>query len=285
MKRNSDLEGCVNDLFFLEKDPKYSSYAKAKFVVVPVPYEATTTYGKGAKNGPAAILRASQHLELFDEELGQETCKKAGIFTDKSVTVARLASRVARLLNDNKIPVVLGGEHSITPYAVKACAEKYKDLSVLQFDAHADLRDKFKGRKDNHACVMRRVLEICPAVQVGIRSMSKECWDFAQKTGQIKKIHWAEKLELVEKIDTQLSKNVYITIDLDVFDPSVLPATGTPEPGGMFWYEVLDILKDVCATKNVVGFDVMELSPRKGENVSDFTAAKLIYKLMGLIAK
>ncbi|MFH1347252.1 MAG: agmatinase [Candidatus Margulisiibacteriota bacterium] len=266
-------------MFFLEK----SDYKKSKFVVVPVPYEATTTYGKGTKNGPAAILAASQHVEEFDEELQVETYAKAPIHTLKPVSVTGCRLQVAGLLKDKKIPVVLGGEHSITPYVVKACAEKYKNLSVLQLDAHADLRDSYKGSKNNHACVMRRVLEICPAVHVGIRSVSAEGFRFAKKTGQIKKIHWAEKLELAEKIENQLSKNVYITIDVDVFDPSVVPATGTPEPGGMYWYEVLDILKAVCATKNIVGFDVMELSPRKGDLVSDFAAAKLVYKTMGYI--
>ncbi|MBU0671397.1 MAG: arginase family protein [Candidatus Margulisbacteria bacterium] len=132
--------------------------------------------------------------------------------------------------------------------------------------------------------MMRRVLEICPAVQVGIRNISEEGWQFAKKTGQIDKIHWAQKIELVEKIENQLSENVYITIDVDVFDPSVVPAVGTPEPGGILWYEVLDILKAVCATKNIVGFDVMELSPRKGDIASDFTVAKLVYKTIGYIS-
>ncbi|MFH1684186.1 MAG: agmatinase [Candidatus Margulisiibacteriota bacterium] len=266
-------------MFFLEK----SEYKKSKFVVVPVPYEATTTYGKGTKNGPAAILAASQHVEEFDEELQVETYVKAPIHTLKPIKVKSLESRVKSLLGDQKIPVILGGEHSITPYAVKAAAKQYKNLSVLQLDAHADLRDSYKGSKNNHACVMRRVLEICPAVQFGVRSISKEGWEFARKTGQIKKIHWAEKLEMAEKIENQLSKNVYITIDVDVFDPSVVPAVGTPEPGGMYWYEVLDILKAICATKNIVGFDVMELSPRKGDLASDFAAAKLVYKTMGYI--
>jgi agmatinase len=259
-------------------------YHKAKFVVVPVPYEATTTYGKGTKKGPAAILKASQEVEAFDEDLGYEPSALAGIFTLKPISVKSLESRVAGLLKDKKIPMILGGEHSLTPFAVKAIAKQVKNLSVLQFDAHADLRESYKGSKNSHACVMRRVLEICPAVQVGIRSISEEEYSFAKKVGQLSKIHWAEKLELVEKIENQLNQNVYITLDVDVFDPSVVPATGTPEPGGMYWYEVLDVLKGVCATKNIVGFDVVELSPRKGDNVSDFTVAKLVYKIMGLIS-
>jgi agmatinase len=254
------------------------------FVIVPCPHEATTCYGRGTKKGPAAILRAFRHVELFDEELGYEPCRKGGIFIEKPVAVGRLPLAVSKILKDNKIPVILGGEHSLTPFAVKAAAEKYKNLSVLQLDAHADLRDSYQGSKNSHACAVRRVLEICPVVQVGIRSISLEEWAWAKKTGQINKIHFAEKLELVEKIEDQLHKNVYITVDVDVFDPSVIPATGTPEPGGMFWYEVLDVLKGVCLTKNVVGFDVVELAPRKGDNASDFTVAKLIYKIMGFVS-
>lgn len=269
---------------FLDLDPKYYNYTNAKFVVVPVPYEKTTTYGKGTKHGPAVILKASQKLETFDEDLRYEPYLKTGIHTAKPVSIKGLRSLVSGLLNDNKIPVVLGGEHSISPYAVKACAEKYKDLSVLQFDAHADLRDEYNGSKENHACPMRRILEICPAVQVGVRNISKEEYSFAEKTDQLKKIHWAKKIELVEKIENQLSKNVYITIDVDVFDPSLIPATGTPEPGGMFWYEVIDILSRVCRDKNIVGFDVVELAPIKGMHAPDFSIAKLVYKMMGYIS-
>lgn len=269
---------------FLDLDPKYYDYQNAKFVVIPVPYEKTTTYGKGTKHGPAAILTASQKLETFDEDLKYEPYSKAGIHTTKPIHISDITSHISKILNDKKIPVVLGGEHSISPYAVKACAEKYKDLSVLQFDAHADLRDSYQGSKENHACPMRRILEICPAVQVGVRSISKEAYAFAEESGQLKKIHWAEKIELVEKIEDQLSKNVYITIDVDVFDPSLIPATGTPEPGGMFWYEVIDILSRVCRDKNIVGFDVVELAPIKGMHAPDFSVAKLVYKIMGYIS-
>ncbi|MEA3494297.1 MAG: agmatinase [Candidatus Margulisiibacteriota bacterium] len=269
---------------FLDLGSQYRDYQNAKFVVIPVPYEKTTTYGKGARNGPSAILTASQKLETFDEDLKLEPYKKAGIHTTRPIHISHISSHVSRILNDNKIPVVFGGEHSISPYAVKACAEKYKDLSVLQFDAHADLRDSYQGSRENHACPMRRILEICPAVQVGIRSISKEEHAFAEESGQIKKIHWAKKIELAEKIENQLSKDVYITIDVDVFDPGLIPATGTPEPGGMFWYEVIDILSRVCRDKNVVGFDVVELAPIKGRHAPDFTIAKLVYKMMGYIS-
>ena len=279
MKKNRD-----KNIRFLEVEPEYYDYQKSRFVVVPVPYEATTTYGKGTKNGPAAILEASKQVEEFDEELGYEPYKKAWIYTLEPLSVQSLTSKVQSLLKDKKVPVILGGEHSITPYAIKAFAEKYKNLSVLLFDAHADLRDKYQGSKQNHACVTRRVLEICPAVQVGLRNISQEGNEFAKKTGQLKKIHWAEHLEAAEQITTQLSNNVYISFDVDAFDPAIMPNTGTPEPGGLLWHEAIDILKAVCREKNVVGFDVTELAPRKGEIAPDFTVAKLVYKIMGLIS-
>jgi agmatinase len=256
----------------------------ARFAIVPCPHEATTSYGHGTKAGPAAIIKAFPYVENFDEELERVMVPAGALEIGRPVPVARLESRVADLLNENKIPIILGGEHSLTPFAVKAFAKKHKHLSVLQLDAHADLRDSYQGSKNSHACALRRVLEICPAVQVGIRSLSIEEWEWARKTGQIDKIHFAQKLGLVNKIEDQLHKDVYITIDADVFDPSVIPATGTPEPGGLFWYEVLDILKGVCAAKNVVGFDVVELSPRKGDIASDFTVAKLIHKILGYIS-
>jgi agmatinase len=268
---------------FLGIASRDADYRQSKFVVIPCPHELTTSYGKGTKKGPAAILNASRQVEWFDYELGCETYPQKRIYTLKSTPIGRLGSTVKRVMADDKIPVILGGEHSITPQAVKAAAEKYRGLSVLQLDAHADLRDQYQGRKDSHACALRRVLEICPAVQVGIRTLSAEEWEWARGNGQIDKIHFADKLELVDKIENQLSKKVYITIDVDVFDPSVIPATGTPEPGGMLWYEVLDILKGVCDTKQIVGCDVVELSPRPGDIASAFTIAKLVYKIMGFL--
>ncbi|MDI6732006.1 MAG: agmatinase [Candidatus Margulisbacteria bacterium] len=257
----------------------------AQFVILPVPFEKTTTYGKGTKKGPAAILAASQQIETFDEELLQETYKLAGIRVAKPVKVFGLKSLVVGLLNAGKTPVVLGGEHSITPLVVSAFAQKYQNLSVLQLDAHADLRDSYQGSKNSHACAMRRTLEICPVVQAGIRNIAKEEYNFAKSCGQLTKVHFAAKLAPIKKILSQLSRHVYITIDVDVFDPSLVPATGTPEPGGLFWDQVLDILRAVCAKKKVVGFDVVELAPIKGLPASDFTAAKLIYRLMGYLAK
>ena len=198
--------------------------------------------------------------------------------------IKAIRAQIKKMIDDKKVPVMLGGEHSITPPAVAACRERYKNLSVLQFDAHADLKDSYQGSKNSHACVMRRVLEICPAVQVGIRSMDMSEAKFAKESGQISKIHLADKLELAELVTSQLSKYVYITFDVDALDPGIMPATGTPEPGGLDYYGVLDIFKAVAREKNIVGFDFVELSPIKGLNHPDFTTAKLIYKLMGYIA-
>ena len=269
----------------------HSSLADAKFVVVPVPYDLTSTYQSGSRRGPDAILDASANMELYDEELRKETYL-AGIHTlvplaadarGPGEMVASVREQITRVLVHGKIPVMLGGEHSISLGAVQAMQEKYPALSVLQLDAHADLRDSYQGSPYSHAAVARRIAEVCPLVQVGIRSISAEEWEWAKRTGQISRIHWADKLELVDTIENQLSKNVYLTIDVDIFDPSVIPATGTPEPGGMFWFEVIDILKGVCTTKNIVGIDIVELLPRPGDIASDFTIAKLIYKTLGFL--
>jgi agmatinase len=267
---------------FLEIEKEYYNYNKAGFVVIPCPHEKTTTYGKGTKQGPAAVLKASQQVETFDEALGYETYKKAGIFTKGNCRYRNLRSEIKKTVLAGKIPVVLGGEHSLTVEAVKGVKEKYPHLSVLQLDAHADLRDSYNRSKNNHACVMRRGLELCPAVQAGVRSISAEEWEWAKGNGQLEKIHFAPHIN-VGDIVHQLSQAVYVTIDVDVFDPSIIPATGTPEPGGLNWYEILSILRGVCHKKNVVGFDVVELSPRKEDIASDFTIAKLVYKLIGLI--
>jgi len=267
---------------FLEIEPEYYNANKARFVVIPCPHEATVSYGRGTRRGPAAILRASQQVETFDHELGYEPYRRGWIYTLKQLSVDGLRPAVAKVIKDNKIPVILGGEHSITPCAVKAVADKYSDLSVLQLDAHADLRDSYRGTKHSHACAMRRVLEICPVVQAGIRSISSEEYAWAKESGQLAKVHFAGKMD-TGRIVRQLKKQVYITIDVDVFDPSVIPATGTPEPGGLFWPDLLNILQAVSAQRAVVGFDLVELAPRPGDPASDFTAAKLIYKLIGYI--
>jgi len=248
----------------------------SKFVVIPCPHEKTTTYGKGTKKGPAAIIKAMEQVEGFDHELGREI---EDFEIQKPCSVKELKSRVAKVLQENKIPIVLGGEHSISSFAIQA----FKKISVLQFDAHADLRSSYKGSENNHACAMRRILEISPGVQVGIRNISREGYEFAKKTGQLEKIHWADKKIDINKILTQLSENVYITFDVDALDPSVVSATGTPEPGGLGWYQTLDILKAICQAKKIVGFDMVELAPKKDDHVSDFAVAKLIYKIASFL--
>jgi agmatinase len=270
---------------FLELEPEHSQYRTSKFIVVPCPHEVSTCYGKGTKNGPQAILNASYHVENFDEELCVETYKNSGIHTMRPCQLKQLPSVVDGIMKDNKVPIILGGEHSLTPEIVKIAALQHPGISVLQFDAHADLRNHYNGDKKSHACAMMRTIETCPIVQVGIRNLSADEFVYAQRTGQIKRMHYADHTDLADKVVSQLSETVYITFDVDVFDPSVMPSTGTPEPGGLLWYEVLDILRAVAWTKKVVAADFVELMPIKGLAAPDFMVAKLIYRLMGYLSR
>jgi len=269
------------------------SLRDAKFIVIPVPYDLTSTYQPGSRRGPAAIIEASTNMELYDEESRKETYM-AGIHTTLPVAIdARgpknmvniVRKKISRIAKLNKIPVMLGGEHSITLGAVQAMIEKYPKLTVLQFDAHADLRDTYQESPYSHACVARRISEICPLVQVGIRSMSKEEGEFLpqSKVKSYSADFVLEKKNWVETVCKDLIGDVLITIDLDVFDPSIMPATGTPEPGGLYWKDILHLLKLVSASCNIRGFDVVELAPLPGVVAPDFMAAKLIYRLMGYI--
>jgi agmatinase len=269
------------------------SLRDAKFIVIPVPYDLTSTYQPGSRRGPAAIIEASTNMELYDEESRKETYM-AGIHTTLPVAIdARgpknmvniVRKKISRIAKLNKIPVMLGGEHSITLGAVQAMIEKYPKLTVLQFDAHADLRDTYQESPYSHACVARRISEICPLVQVGIRSMSKEEGEFLpqSKVKSYSADFVLEKKNWAETVCKDLIGDVFITIDLDVFDPSIMPATGTPEPGGLYWKDILHLLKLVSASCNIRGFDVVELAPLPGVVAPDFMAAKLIYRLMGYI--
>lgn len=269
------------------------SLRDAKFIVIPVPYDLTSTYQPGSRRGPAAIIEASTNMELYDEESRKETYM-AGIHTTLPVAIdARgpknmvniVRKKISRIAKLNKIPVMLGGEHSITLGAVQAMIEKYPKLTVLQFDAHADLRDTYQESPYSHACVARRISEICPLVQVGIRSMSKEEGEFLpqSKVKSYSADFILEKKNWAETVCNDLRGDVFITIDLDVFDPSIMPATGTPEPGGLYWKDILHLLKLVSASCNIRGFDVVELAPLPGVVAPDFMAAKLIYRLMGYI--
>ncbi|MBW2977491.1 agmatinase [Candidatus Woesearchaeota archaeon] len=274
------------------EEKEFYSYDKSKFVIVSAPYEGTVTWGKGTAKGPSAIIKASQNMELYDEELDKENYK-AGICTLKELEAADSPEKMvdeiektgSSLIKDGKIPVMLGGEHSISTGLVRAFKKKYDDLSVLQLDAHADLRQEYEGSKYSHASVMARVREICPAVQVGIRSLSVEESEWIKKDNLpiffAKDIH--DSTDWMDDAISKLSDNVYITIDLDVFDPSILSATGTPEPGGLRWYQVVKFLRKVCEQKNIVGFDVVELAP-SGDISCDFLAAKLVYKLVGYLS-
>jgi agmatinase len=266
---------------------QYSSLQNAGIVVLPAPYDRTSTWLKGADKGPAAIIEASGNMELYDIETDSEVYKK-GIFTDAPLDVnvspealvEKVRQKVRSLLDDKKFVVVIGGEHSVSTGSVMAHCEKYKDISVLQLDAHSDLRDEYEGSKFNHACVMARIKELCPVVQVGIRSM-----DISEKESiEPGRVFFAEDIynrtDWVDDAVGKLSRKVYITIDLDVFDPSIMPSTGTPEPGGLLWYDILKMLKAVCQQREVVGFDVVELCPNKDNKAPDFLAAKLIYKLL-----
>jgi|SRR5215469_10989099 len=275
-----------------------TAYERARAVIFPVPLERTTSYEHGTRNGPAAILEASRNMELYDDEFGAEIYQRVGIATipaiDTSVgsldeVLAEIFAAQSELLEHGKFPVALGGEHSLTPPLVRAAAGKFENLSVLQIDAHADLRDDYLGNPNSHACAMRRVLEICPAVQVGIRSLSVE---EAREIPRLKtKIYWARDIvparapihDWIPRVVADLTPNVYLTIDLDGFDPSIIPATGTPEPGGLDWYQVTALIRAVAREKKIVGMDVVELLPQPGHHASDFLAAKLIYKSLGYI--
>jgi agmatinase len=275
---------------------EHSLYETARAVIFPVPLERSTSYEHGTRNGPSAILAASRHMELYDDELEMEPYKEIGIATLPAIdttdgtmeeVLAELYTAQLGLLEDGKFPVAIGGEHSLTPPLVSATAKKFKDLTVLQIDAHADLRDEYHGNSASHACAMRRVAEVCPAVQVGIRSL---CEEEAKAIPHLRtKVYWAKDIvrapmkAWIAKVLDDLGPNVYLTIDLDGFDPSVVPATGTPEPGGLDWHQVTSLVRAVADHKKIVAMDVVELLPQPGDHASDFLAAKLIYKCLGYI--
>ncbi len=273
--------------------PPHSDRESARVVVLPVAYDGTTEWCSGTRHGPRAIIDASEYLELYDIELERET-SEVGIYTLPGLQpdmagpeqmVQRVYQVTRGLLDEGKTVVMLGGEHSLTLGAVRAYRERYEALSVLQLDAHADLRDSYQGTKFGNATVMRRVLELCPVVPVGIRSLSREERRFMDGAG-IAPFYASDVISgraSAGQITAALSQQVYITIDLDVLDPSVMPAVGTPEPGGIGWYRLLDVLREVCRTRQVVGFDLMELCPPQGTASCAYLAAKLAYKLMGYI--
>jgi agmatinase len=263
------------------------NYSESGIIIVPVPYDETSTWIKGADKGPEAILEASVNLEFYDIETSSEAHMK-GIFTTNPVLqkespedlIDDVYYRILTLLADNKFPVVIGGNHTVSIGSIKAFSEFYNNLTVLQLDAHSDLRQVYEGSEFNHACVMTRAREFAPVVQVGIRSMSAEEVPFIEKDRIFFSYELYYDKSLYQKALDKLSENVYITIDLDVFDPSIMPSTGTPEPGGPAYFELLHFMRDVIKTRNVVGFDVVELCPSATNKSPDFIAAKIIYQLL-----
>jgi agmatinase len=263
------------------------NYSESGIIIVPVPYDETSTWMKGADKGPDAILHASVNLEFYDVETSSEAHLK-GIHTiapllEKETPqqlVKAVYDNILSLLSDKKFPVIIGGNHTVSIGAIKAFSEFFENLTILQLDAHADLRQVYEGSVFNHACAMARAREFAPVVQVGIRSMSAEELPFVERD----RIFFSHELyydkSLYEKALVKLTENVYITIDLDVFDPSIMPSTGTPEPGGPPYYELLHFMKEVIKSRNVVGFDVVELCPSATNKSPDFVAAKIIYQLL-----
>jgi len=272
-------------------DDEFASLENARAVVMPVPYDFTTSYQGGARLGPRAILAASRNMELWDEEGGP--VYRWGIHTlaeleptaeGPEAMVARVEQAVDWILEQGKLPAMLGGEHSITSGAVRAARRRFERLSVLQIDAHGDMRDTYLDSRWSHACVMRRVREIVPAASVGIRSISEEEAEFLKSHPQpIWSVRQFRALEgRWDPILDALSDDVFVTFDLDGLDPSILPATGTPEPGGLDWFEAVDLLKAVAERRRIVGFDVVELAPLPGHVASDFLASRLVYRMIGL---
>ena len=270
---------------------EFCKLEKASVVILPIPYEGTVSYGKGAKSGPRAIIKASQNMEVYDEELDCVPCE-VGIHTAKPIVldseeiINEIKNKVKGFLDNQKFIISIGGEHSVTLGSILALKEKYPDLSVLQLDAHADLRDSYEDSKHSHACIMRRINDLdIKTAQVGIRSMDSEEAEFIKEKGLKDSVFYAKNIkedsDCINKILGCLTDHVFITIDVDVFDPSIMPSTGTPEPGGLLWYETLNILKEIFRQKHIVGFDVCELAPIENLHAPDFTVAKLIYKLIG----
>jgi len=285
------LKYLLNKNGFLGIDNKFNF--KEKVVVIPFGLEKTVSYGGGTKNGPKEIIKASHQVELYDEELNCEPYKKIGIKTlvpfkiEKNINKAlkKMSDINEKILNKKLFPITLGGEHSITPGCIKPFAKKYRKLCLLHFDAHADLRDSYNGEKFSHASAIRRCLDYknVSLISFGIRNISKSEIPFLKKNSKRIKIFWAKdkpNWSLKKFKNLIKNKDVYLTFDVDGFDSSIMPATGTPEPGGLFWDETLNIIKIAAKSSNIVGADVNELAPIKNFNSYNFLVAKLVYKIL-----
>jgi agmatinase len=266
---------------------EFAQLEKSKIILIPVPYDGTSTWGKGADKGPEAFLEASENMELYDIETDSEVYKQGIHLTDpitENSSPEAMVNEVHAITKDfikrNKFVTLFGGEHSMSIGSIRAFNECFDNLTVLQIDAHADLRESYEGTKYNHACAVYEANQTTNLIQVGIRSMDaieKTLMD-EEKTffahDMVNDEYWTDK------VIEAMTENVFITLDLDAFDPSIMPSTGTPEPGGLLWYETLEFLKQVFEDKNVVGFDIVELCPNKNDKSSDFLAAKLYYKML-----
>ncbi len=275
---------------FLNIPEEFSTYEKSKIAILPVPFDRTSTWLKGADLGPKAIIEASGNVEFYEIETGSEVYEK-GIFTDNPILakdseemLEKVGERAKALLDAGKFVVTLGGEHSVSIPVIKAHAEKFKGMSLLHLDAHADRRDEYQDNRLSHACVIARAQDIVKTiVSVGIRSMDASELESAKKD----RIFYAHEIhgrsDWMKKAVDALSENVYVTIDLDVFDPGIMPSTGTPEPGGLDWYEVLGLLREVAKKKRIVGFDVVELCPSPSNRAPDALAARLVQTLLSYV--
>jgi len=275
---------------------EFSSPETSKVVIVPCPYEPATSHGKGTKHGPKAILEASQQIELFDDELWTES-HKIGISSHNDVKLTQpphasdepfqeLVNVVSPLIEIDKFPIIIGGEHSLSLGPVRACTAKYPDLSILQIDAHAGLRTASEGVTYSHASIGYHMYQALPnpiVTTVGVRNISKEEVIWLESEEPMVNIFWVRQKDRwnFHEIVNTLSDNVYLTIDVDALDPSVMPSTNSPEPGGMTWYELVELVKVLCIRKNVVAADIVELSPISKLPAPDFLVAKLLYKLIG----
>ena len=288
---------------FLDLEPQFSRYQSSRFVVLPLPYEGTVTYRTGTAGGPAAIIQASTQVELFDEELRAEFFQ-AGLFTAEPVDCQslsreqvqeRIYTAAAKFLADGKFVLALGGEHSVSVALIKAAAEHWPNLSVLHLDAHADLRDSYQQSKYSHACVLRRLWEMSlPTVSVGIRSYSLEESRLLDSYAASNSAHTlitarqiaqarsdsSAQTQWMDQVLAGLSDKVYVTVDIDVFDPGQAPGSGTPEPGGLDWYEVTALLGRVAQSKQIVCADIVEVIPKIAGEVTEFLAARLAYKII-----
>jgi agmatinase len=277
-------------LMFCGPVPQPRTFDQSRAVVLPIPLDRTTSYVPGTRNGPREILLASSHMELWDEEMNVDV-HQAGIFTLPEMelpfggmeeALAEIRRVTEAILDCGKFPLVLGGEHSLTPPVVSALAKRHPGLSVLQIDAHADLRDAYMGSPLSHACAMRRVLEVAPCTQVGIRSLSSE--EAAAIPSLSTRIFFdvtmRQDARWIDRVVESLSEDVYVTIDCDGLNPAIMPAVGTPEPGGLDWYEILTLLRRVIESRRLVGADLVELCPIPGLMAPNFLCAKLACKIL-----